>query len=338
EAPVRRDGAVHRQRARCNGEIRARRRRHARDGRPVPRAGDGAPRGSATRPALRAGRDRRRWRSAVRRRAGRDVHPAAVRRPRDHHASSGQRPARAAALPEGAGEAARRSGARAGRGGGAAALRRADRRTGSHRAGTADASRQAAQDRRAGVPADERGEPRPARLPGSRPHRPRAQRRAAPYLRLRRPHLSRLSAGAARGPGRAARGARALAAHRARERRDRMDGLDGVARHEGDAAAGDGVTSEPDHLPRRLWWVPASLTLAWGFNWTALKTALAEWPAWTLRSLCLGLGSAVLFLALRVGGQRLVLPSGQWGRIWLLALLNITSWNMLVAFGVGMIP
>ena len=46
----------------------------------------------------------------------------------------------------------------------------------------------------------------------------------------------------------------------------------------------------------------------------------------------------MLFLALRAGGQRLVLPTGQWGRLWLLALLNITSWNMLVAFGVGMIP
>ncbi|HWM42814.1 MAG TPA: DMT family transporter [Burkholderiales bacterium] len=82
----------------------------------------------------------------------------------------------------------------------------------------------------------------------------------------------------------------------------------------------------------------ASLTLAWGFNWTAMKVALAEVPPWTFRSLCLGLGSAVLFLALRAGGQRIVLPTGQWGRLWLLALLNITSWNMLVAFGVGMIP
>lgn len=98
------------------------------------------------------------------------------------------------------------------------------------------------------------------------------------------------------------------------------------------------MSGEPDHLPRRLWWVLASLTLAWGFNWTAMKVALFEVPPWTFRSLCLGLGAAVLFIALRAGGQRLVLPTGQWGRLWLLALLNITSWNMLVAFGVGMIP
>jgi drug/metabolite transporter (DMT)-like permease len=98
------------------------------------------------------------------------------------------------------------------------------------------------------------------------------------------------------------------------------------------------VSAEPDHLPQRLWWVLASLTLAWGFNWTAMKVALAQVPPWTFRSLCLGLGAAVLFTALRAGGQRLIFPSGQWGRLWMLALLNITSWNMLVAFGVGMIP
>ena len=98
------------------------------------------------------------------------------------------------------------------------------------------------------------------------------------------------------------------------------------------------MSAEPDHLPRRLWWVLGSLTLAWGFNWTALKVALSEVPPWTFRSMCLGFGSAVLFAALRAGGQRLVLPTGQWSRLWLLALLNITAWNMLVAFGVALIP
>jgi drug/metabolite transporter (DMT)-like permease len=98
------------------------------------------------------------------------------------------------------------------------------------------------------------------------------------------------------------------------------------------------LSAEPDHLPRRLWWVLAALTLAWGFNWTALKVALSEVPPWTFRSMCLGFGAAVLFTALRAGGQRLVLPRGQWGRLWLLALLNIAAWNMLVAFGVGLIP
>jgi drug/metabolite transporter (DMT)-like permease len=96
--------------------------------------------------------------------------------------------------------------------------------------------------------------------------------------------------------------------------------------------------ADADRLPPRLWWVLGCLTLAWGYNWTALKVALSEVPPWTFRSLCLGLGAAVLFAALRAGGQRLVLPHGQWGRLWLLALLNITAWNMLIAFGVALIP
>jgi len=97
------------------------------------------------------------------------------------------------------------------------------------------------------------------------------------------------------------------------------------------------LSGEPDHLPARLWGLLGALTLAWGFNWTAMKLALAQVPPWTFRSLCLGLGSAVLFLVLRLGGQRIPSPRGQWGRLWLLALFNITGWNMLVAFGLTMI-
>jgi drug/metabolite transporter (DMT)-like permease len=84
--------------------------------------------------------------------------------------------------------------------------------------------------------------------------------------------------------------------------------------------------------------VLAALTAAWGFNWTAMKVALAEVPPWTFRTLCLGLGSAVLFAALRAGGQRFAVPRGEWPRLALLALLNITCWNMLIAFGVALIP
>src|SRR5258705_13571813 len=106
-----------------------------------------------------------------------------------------------------------------------------------------------------------------------------------------------------------------------------MDRLDGVARHESDAAARAALSGEPDHLPRHLWWVLAGLTLAWGFNWTALKVALSEVPPWTFRSLCLGLGSAVLFPALLPGGQRLGVPKGLWARLAPLAFLNNPVWG-----------
>lgn len=117
-----------------------------------------------------------------------------------------------------------------------------------------------------------------------------------------------------------------------------MDRFDGVARHESHAGPRAGLSAQPDHLPRRLWWVLAGLTFAWGFNWTAMKVALSEVPPWTFRSLCLGLGAGVLFAALRAGGQRLAFPTGQWVRLAMLALINISCWNMLVAFGVARIP
>jgi drug/metabolite transporter (DMT)-like permease len=66
--------------------------------------------------------------------------------------------------------------------------------------------------------------------------------------------------------------------------------------------------------------------------------ALSEVPPWTFRSLCLGLGSAVLFAALRIANQPLAVPRGQWRRLALLSIFNITCWNMLVAFGVALIP
>jgi drug/metabolite transporter (DMT)-like permease len=117
-----------------------------------------------------------------------------------------------------------------------------------------------------------------------------------------------------------------------------VDGFDGAARDEGVSDPRQRLSTESDHLPARLWWLLGALTLAWGFNWTAMKVALAEVPPWIFRSLCLGLGSGVLFLVLRLGGQRIPLPRGQWLRLLVLAFLNITGWNILVAFGLTMIP
>lgn len=97
------------------------------------------------------------------------------------------------------------------------------------------------------------------------------------------------------------------------------------------------MRADPDHVPARLWGLLAALSLAWGLNWTALKVALSEVPPWTFRSICLGAGSLVLFAVLRLTGQPVVWPRGQWHRLWLLALLNITAWNILIAFGVKMI-
>ena len=91
-------------------------------------------------------------------------------------------------------------------------------------------------------------------------------------------------------------------------------------------------------LPRSLWLMLAGLTFAWGFNWTAIKVALTEVPPLTFRTICLGAGSAVLFAVMRAGRQPLIVPRNQWPRLMLLAFFNVTCWNVLVVFGVAMIP
>jgi len=96
--------------------------------------------------------------------------------------------------------------------------------------------------------------------------------------------------------------------------------------------------SNQEQLPARLWWVLAGLTVVWGFNWTAMKVAIAEIAPFTFRTLCLGLGSGVLFAFLRASGQPLAVPRDQWWRLALIAFFNITCWNVLVVFGLAQLP
>src|SRR5260221_13534400 len=116
-----------------------------------------------------------------------------------------------------------------------------------------------------------------------------------------------------------------------------MDRFDGAARSPVAADQSLALMSDADRLPPRLWWVLVGLTFAWGFNWSAMKVALHEITPWVFRSLCLGLGSTVLFLVLRASGQKVTVPAGQWPRLALLAFFNIPCWNPVVAYGLTMI-
>jgi drug/metabolite transporter (DMT)-like permease len=93
-----------------------------------------------------------------------------------------------------------------------------------------------------------------------------------------------------------------------------------------------------EHMPRHLWWVLAGITLVWGFNWAAMKVAISEVTPFTFRTLCLAAGSGILFGVLRATGQPLAIPRGQWRRLVLIAFFTITCWNVLVVFGLRLIP
>jgi len=94
--------------------------------------------------------------------------------------------------------------------------------------------------------------------------------------------------------------------------------------------------SHSDHVPRSLWLVLAGLTLIWGFNWTAMKVAIAEVQPFTFRTVCLGSGALLLFGYLRATGQALTIPRAAWPRLALIAFFNITLWNLLVVFGLDL--
>jgi len=96
--------------------------------------------------------------------------------------------------------------------------------------------------------------------------------------------------------------------------------------------------NQHERHPARLWWVLAGLTVVWGFNWTAMKVAISEIAPFTFRTLCLGIGSGLLFAFLRASGQPLAIPRSQWQRLVLIAFFSITCWNILVVFGLQHIP
>ncbi|MDA0983183.1 MAG: DMT family transporter [Proteobacteria bacterium] len=95
-------------------------------------------------------------------------------------------------------------------------------------------------------------------------------------------------------------------------------------------------TTHSDHVPRSLWLVLAGLTLIWGFNWTAMKVAITEVQPLTFRTVCLVSGALLLFGYLRATGQALTIPRAAWPRLALIAFFNITLWNLLVVFGLGL--
>lgn len=80
------------------------------------------------------------------------------------------------------------------------------------------------------------------------------------------------------------------------------------------------------------------LSTGWGFNWPALKIALAEIPLWQFRGVTILIAAACLLALARVAGQRIAVPRDQWTILLLASLINITSWHVLVAYGVRMSP
>ena len=76
--------------------------------------------------------------------------------------------------------------------------------------------------------------------------------------------------------------------------------------------------------------------LAWGFNWPAIKIAVTEISPWTYRAVSLVIAALGMLGLVRARVGRLRLPRREIGPIAVLALLNVTGFQMLVAFGLSM--
>lgn len=91
-------------------------------------------------------------------------------------------------------------------------------------------------------------------------------------------------------------------------------------------------------LPRSLWVTLALLTIFWGLNWPMMKLALSEVPVWTFRGSCVVVGALGMFAIARLNRLPIRIPRGQWPRIAMQSLFNIGLWNVLIGYGVTLLP
>lgn len=89
-------------------------------------------------------------------------------------------------------------------------------------------------------------------------------------------------------------------------------------------------------FPRQAIGLLVLMTLFWGVNWPLLKVTLVEIAPLHFRSWCFLAGVIGLFAISIASRQSLRVPKGQWGRLTVIAILNMTCWNILAVYGIPM--
>ena len=77
-----------------------------------------------------------------------------------------------------------------------------------------------------------------------------------------------------------------------------------------------------------------AVALGWGLNWPAMKLIVGEVPPWQFRAVTGVLGAVLLLAMARILRQRLAVPRAQWLPLAAAAFFNVTSWFVLIAYGV----
>ncbi|MDR0440731.1 MAG: DMT family transporter [Candidatus Accumulibacter sp.] len=80
------------------------------------------------------------------------------------------------------------------------------------------------------------------------------------------------------------------------------------------------------------------VALIWGLNWQVMKVALREIPPLGFRSFTALAGGAGLMLIACFLRQPLLPPKGKWRVLILLAVTNVTGWNLLSIYAILLLP
>jgi len=78
----------------------------------------------------------------------------------------------------------------------------------------------------------------------------------------------------------------------------------------------------------------AVVALGWGLNWPVMKIILAEVPPWQFRAVTGVVGGLTLFGLAVLLRQRIDVPRAQWLPLLAASVFNVTSWFVLIAYGV----
>src|SRR5438552_10719233 len=82
----------------------------------------------------------------------------------------------------------------------------------------------------------------------------------------------------------------------------------------------------------------AITSVGWGFNWPVTKYLLGELPPLTLRGVTGVIGALLLAALALLRSQSLAVTEGQWPRLIVAAILNVTGWMVLMGLALLWLP
>lgn len=78
-----------------------------------------------------------------------------------------------------------------------------------------------------------------------------------------------------------------------------------------------------------------SLSLAWGVCWPVMKIALSELPVWTFRVYTIVFSVIGFITLIKLSGLSISIPSKEVKQVLVIALFNISGWQILSAYGIS---